>query len=95
MEHPGAPLLPAPRLLSVQESSLSATRYSDNVSYIGTRSRTGHGLHYKEIPRLWLLCHDVADAYRYGSEEQVCQGQDIAEQRAVLVQYGVGTEYGE
>lgn len=95
MEHPRAPLLPTPRLLGVQEPPLTAARYAHHIPYLGACARASDGLHYEKISWLRLLRDDAADAHRHGPEEQVCEGQNAAEQCPILVQYGFGAEYGE
>jgi hypothetical protein len=52
-------------------------------------------MYYAKVQRLWLLCHDAADAHRHGSKEQVGPRPNLVKQRALLVQHDLGAEYGK
>lgn len=95
VEHPCASLLQTTRLLRKQKSLVTTSCYAHHLLHLCARARTGHGLHYEEVPRLWVLRHDASDADCHDPEVQVRERKDVAEQRAVLVQYGVGAEYGK
>jgi hypothetical protein len=95
MEQASPPLLPPTCVLCLEKPHVAAACNHHHFPRFRTCARASHGLHYKEIQRLRLLCHDVADAHRHGSKEQVGPRPNPVEQRAVLVQHDLGVEYGK
>jgi hypothetical protein len=95
MESSGSRLPASSRLLRVESSHVAPRGHHNHVSYFRAGPRASDGLYNTEVQRLRFLRYDATDAYRHGTEEQVGQRQDTAEQCTVLVQHDLGPEYGK
>jgi hypothetical protein len=76
MEHPRAQLLPAPRLLGVAGPHVARTGNAHHLPHQRASARARHGLHREETQRIWVCCHDAANADCHGAEEPVAEGPD-------------------